>query len=76
MDMGVKNTMDRVVRYTIERGFYIPWVGGPQKPGLGVQNTMDRGFDIPGKGSIYHGYGGQNTMGRGRQNTMDKGFAI
>ena len=39
------------------RGVNIPWVGG--------QNTMGRGVDIPSlRGSICHGQGGQNTMGR------------
>ena len=49
-------TMVRGVRYTMDMGINIPWVGG--------QNTMDKGFDIPWvevvkipwvKGSIYHG---------------------
>ena len=48
--------MDKRVRYIIDKGFYISWVGG-KKPGVGVQNTIDRGFDIPWVGA-------QNNMGR------------
>jgi hypothetical protein len=57
MNMGSKYH----VRYTMDRWFDIPWVGG--------QNTIDRG-------ARYHGLGGRYSMGMGGQNTMGKGVKI
>ena len=47
----------KVVLYTMDMGFIIPWVWEVK------QNTIDRWFNVPWvRGSIYHGFEWSNKI--------------